>query len=258
MAAAVAIARQAGDLLLSYFESGDLNTTPKGFLDVVTEADTESERLIVRLLGDSFPDDAVVGEEGTSAEPGRDRVWYVDPLDGTFNFSRHLPFWCVSLGLVDARGPLLGIVFDPLRDEMFTAMRGEQARLNGGLIRPDETEDTMAATIQLTLNYDREIIERSLADLNAVARHVMRLRNMGALALELAYVACGRLDAVMQRGSHPWDYAAGVLIGTEAGAVVTDIDGGPFDLMTDDALVACTAQLHASLLAMVNPEAPPP
>src|SRR5579862_1970324 len=201
------IAREAGDLLLSYFQSAALQTSEKGFLDVVTQADTEAEALIVQKLRHHFPADAFVGEEGTETAGGNGRCWYVDPLDGTFNFSRGLPFWCVSIGLVDNGVPEFGLIFDPPRNEMFTSIRSGGAFLNGEPISVSNAKDPLQSTLQLTLNYDRRAIERSISDFNAVARDVMRLRNLGALALEMAYVACGRLDAVCQRGSHPWDYA---------------------------------------------------
>jgi len=250
-----AIAREAGMLLSSYFQSSSLRTAAKGFLDVVTQADTESEALVVSRLRELFPDDAIVGEEGTNAKGGNGRVWYVDPLDGTFNFSRGIPFWCVSIGLVMDGEPSLAVLFDPVRDEMFTAKRGQGAWLDGHPIAASSVSDPMEATVQLTLNYDRERIEVSISDFNAVARGVMRLRNMGALALELAFVACGRLDAVCQRGSHPWDYAAGVLVCTEAGAVVTNTDGSAFDLATDDALAGSTPELHRALRALLDARA---
>ena len=245
-----AIAREAGSLLRSYFQSTSLKTEAKGYLDVVTQADKECEELVVGRLKTAFPGDAIVGEEGTKTESQSGRCWYIDPLDGTFNFSRGIPFWCVSIGLVDEQGFLEGVVFDPLRDEMFSAVRGKGAWLNGAPIKASTATDPMSATLQLTVNFDREVIETSIRDFNAVARSVMRMRNIGALALELAYVACGRLDAVSQRGSHPWDYAAGILLCTEAGATVTDMDGTEFDLARDDALVASTGELHQALVEM--------
>jgi myo-inositol-1(or 4)-monophosphatase len=111
----------------------------------------------------------------------------------------------------------------------------------------------MQATVQLSINFHRDVIDRSIGDFNAIARGVMRSRNLGALALELAYVAAGRLHAVVQRGSHPWDFAAGMLLAREAGATISDLSGRPFDLRSDNALVACTPELHESLCDMLNP-----
>jgi myo-inositol-1(or 4)-monophosphatase len=246
------IAREAGAVLIGYFRSSSLQTEEKSYLDVVTQADREVEARVASRLHEAFPEDAIVGEEGTNSSSENGRVWYIDPLDGTFNFSQGLPFWCVSIGLADDHGSLAGVIFDPLHDELFSALRGRGVWLNGEPIRVSGLIDPMAATLQLTLNYDRVRIEESIRDFNAVARSVMRLRNLGALALELSYVACGRLDAVCQRGSHPWDYAAGALICDEAGAVVSDTAGNTFKLDCDDALVAATPQLHAALLELLK------
>jgi myo-inositol-1(or 4)-monophosphatase len=247
---AEAIAREVGRLLLSYFRSPDLETRAKRYLDIVTTADTESERLIADRLDTAFPDDAVVGEEGTEGS-GR-RTWFVDPLDGTFNFARGLPFWCVSIGLVQGGEPVVGVVFDALHDELFSARAGAGAFLNGSSIHSSNVSDPMDATLQLATNFDRDVIGRSIADFNAVARDVMRVRNMGALALEIAYVGAGRLDVVAQRGSHPWDYAAAVVIAQAAGATVTELNGDPFDLRTDTTLVAATPTLHGRILSLLK------
>ena len=249
---AEAIAREAGKLLLRHFRSSTLQTSAKGYLDVVTEADTETERLIVERLTTAFPEDAVVGEEGTKTESANGRTWFIDPLDGPPNFSRGIPFWCVSIGLAQSGEPSLGVVFDPVRDELYAGRQGGGASLNGVPIHVSSVTDPLAATLQLTLNYDRVVIEQSIRDFNAVARSVMRLRNMGALALELAYIACGRLDAVCQRGSHPWDYAAAMVLCREAGAAVTDAAGHRFELSTDHALVAATPELHRALLDLLR------
>jgi myo-inositol-1(or 4)-monophosphatase len=250
--AATRFAREAGEILTERFLSSDLQTEEKGFLDVVTEADKKSEHHVAERIREAFPDDAVVGEEGTNTESANGYQWFIDPLDGTFNFSRGIPFWCVSIGVVKDAEPELGVILDPMRDELFTAIRGGGAFLNGEPIVTSGVTDLMEATLQLTLNFDRDRIDDSIQDFNAVAHDVMRLRNLGALALELAYVACGRLDAVCQRGSHAWDYAAGVVLCTEAGATVTDILGTPFKLDTDDGLVAATPELHRALGNLLN------
>jgi myo-inositol-1(or 4)-monophosphatase len=257
LATAISIAKDAGELLAAHFAHGEPATRAKAYLDVVTAADTEAERLIASRLRASFPQDAIVGEEGTAYNPITEahptkRVWYVDPLDGTFNFSRGIPFWCTSIGLVEAGRAVLGVVFDPIRNELFTAVGDAGCHLNGRPIRARRTEDPMEATVQLSINFHRDVIERSIADFNSIARGVMRTRNLGALALELAYVGAGRLDAVAQRGSHAWDYAAGVLIAREAAATISDLSGAEFDLHADNALVACSPQLHAALRHMIN------
>lgn len=249
---ALAAAGGAGEVLLRYFGGSEIGTRDKSYLDVVTAADFESEKLVASRLAKAFPSDSIVGEEGTHTKASSDRVWFIDPLDGTFNFSRTLPFWCVSLGLLMGGRRDLGVVFDPLHEEMFLAIRGCGAWLNGTRIHAFPVRDPLTAAVQISVNFDRNAVDKSLADTTAIGKKVMRLRNMGALALELCYVGCGRLDGVAQRGSHPWDYAAAVLILEEAGGVVTNLDGSSFDLKSDDALAAATPELHRSLLSMLD------
>jgi len=250
LSVALEIARRAGELVTSHFRNP--RSHEKAHLDVVTIADTASEKLIADELRMAFPYDGILGEEGSCTESRSGHQWYIDPLDGTFNFSRGLPFWCVSMGLVSHGKRVSGVVFEPLRDEMFSALNGAGAWLNGQPVTASGIADPMAAAVQLSINFHRDVIDHSVADFNAVARNVMRVRNLGALALELAYLAAGRLDAVAQRGSHPWDYAAGALIAEEAGAVVSNLDGSDFDLFTNDALAAATPALHTALCRMIN------
>ena len=132
---AESVAREAGHLLLSHFRSPQLETTTKRYLDVVTQADTQSEALVASRLKDAFPDDAILGEEGTNSDSRNRRAWYIDPLDGTYNFSRGLPFWCVSIGLVSDMTSVVGVVFDPLMDEMFTSAVGMGSFVNGRPLR---------------------------------------------------------------------------------------------------------------------------
>ncbi len=255
---AESLARRAGRLLVEYATSGDLGTSEKGPKDVVTFADKASEEMLVSELKAAFPNDGVVGEEGARSEGAHGRVWYIDPLDGTFNFSREIPFWCVSIGLAVDGNPEVGAVYDPSRDELFSGGRGLGTTLNGRVVSARGPEGVAEATVQINVDFDREGAERSLADTTRVGMEAMRLRNMGSLALELAYVACGRLDALIQRGSHPWDYAAGIILCLESGATVTSRDGSPFDLARPDALVAATLPLHENLLKLLHISGHPP
>jgi myo-inositol-1(or 4)-monophosphatase len=260
IALATRAARAGATVLLHYFKSAELTSREKAALDVVTVADIESQEAIVSVLRTACPHDAVVAEESSSSvatipcshqkvpyrhQPGR--VWYIDPLDGTFNFTRGLPYWCISIGLVRDGVAEAGVVFDPLRDEMFTGWRGGGAWVNGKAIQASKIIDPRHAAVQITIDYAPDTRARSLHDTSAIAPHVMRVRNLGALALSLAYVAAGRLDAVVQRVAHAWDYAAGILLVQESGAVASNLDGSPFDLFGEDALVAATPELHTRL-----------
>jgi myo-inositol-1(or 4)-monophosphatase len=247
------IAREAGEALVGYFGSSTLGVREKAQLDVVTLADTDSERRIVSALTSAFPEDAIVGEEGTNTLPGVRRCWYVDPLDGTFNFARTIPYWCVSIGLVVDSSARLGVVFDPLRDEMFWSESEEgHAFLNGNPVGPSNVTELIDALVQVNIDFDRAVMQTSLVDTVAVGREVMRVRNLGSLALQLVYVACGRLDGLVQRRANAWDYAAGALVLQESGAVVSRVDGSRFDMNGPDAVAASTVELHRSLTALLS------
>jgi myo-inositol-1(or 4)-monophosphatase len=238
--------------LLGYFGTSTLGVREKAHLDVVTLADTNTERMIVAALKSAFPRDAIVAEEGTNTRPGVARCWYVDPLDGTYNFARTIPYWCVSIGLVVDGERRVGVVFDPLRDDMFSAEAGGPVLVNGRQSEPSEVTDLLSALIQINIDFHREIIDKSLEDTVNIGRRVMRVRNLGALALQLAYIACGRVDGLLQRRANAWDYAAGVLLLEQSGAVISRVDGTPFDLNGGDALAACTSELHQSLAELVS------
>jgi myo-inositol-1(or 4)-monophosphatase len=256
LAAEVAIAcrlvHEAAAVLEHYFESGELAAQDKGFLDIVTRADRESEQLIVNSLREGCPDDGIVGEEGTGHRTEASRVWYIDPLDGTFNFARGLPFWCLSVGLAIDSEPTLGVIFDPIHDDLFVAVRGQGATLNGQAIATSSPPDLRHAAIQCSISVEDPTVEFSLADTVALGHSVMRVRNLGAVALELCYVACGRLDGLVQRTSHPWDYAAAAIIVLESGGELCGIDGTSWSLDRPDLVAAADSPTRDALLRAVN------
>lgn len=232
------IARQAGTVLRGFYEKG-VATEYKGDVDLVTEADRASERLIVERLKAAFPNHGVYGEEGTRDRLDSEFRWYVDPLDGTTNFAHGFPAFCVVLGLerrppglaIGADGEMIaGIVYDPLRDEMFAAERGRGAWLNGRRIGVSKTK-TLAESLTATgfPSHKRHL------NPNAHFYHEITLRShgvrrAGSAALDLAYVACGRIDGYWEFNLNPWDTSAGVLLVQEAGGTITHFDGGAFTL----------------------------
>lgn len=252
---ASAMARAAGSLLRSHYLRG-VATEYKGEVDIVTVADRESERLLVEKLHAQWPEHGVLGEEGTRAQMECEYRWYIDPLDGTTNFSHGFPVFCVSMGLerrpvgapADADGELVAaVIYDPLRDEMFTAEKGRGAYLNGQPIHVSATE-TMAESLIATgfpsrkrhgspnVHFYHEITLRSHG-----------VRRAGSAALDLAYVACGRLDGYWEFKLNSWDTAAGVLLVREAGGTVTYIDDSPFHLVSAEVL-ASNGKIHAELV----------
>jgi myo-inositol-1(or 4)-monophosphatase len=254
-APASAIALEAGALLRDYYSRG-VTTEYKSDVDLVTEADRASEKLIVERLHALFPGHGVYGEEGTRSNIDREYRWYIDPLDGTTNFAHSFPVFCVSMGL-ERRAPSLaasqdgeliaGIVYDPLRDELFTTERGKGAYLNGARIHvsriPDLAEALLATGFPSRKRHDNP-------NIHFYQEFTLRshgVRRAGSAALDLAYTACGRVDAYWEFNLNPWDTSAGALLVLEAGGSVTTFDGSPFRLDSREVL-ATNSLLRDELL----------
>jgi myo-inositol-1(or 4)-monophosphatase len=234
------IAREAGALLMDYF--GRVSFELKGEFDLVTEADRASERLVVERLRAHFPDHSIVAEEGGGTEQPSEYRWYVDPVDGTTNFAHGFPVFNVTLALEKAGELVAGVVFDPTRQELFAAEKGGGAFLNGERISVSKVarlEDSLVATGFPSRKRHQNVNVYFYYELAMLTHGV---RRAGSAALDLAYVACGRLDAFWEFGLHSWDMAAGILLIQEAGGVCTDMRGAPMHLdnphlLTDNALI---------------------
>ena len=221
------LARRAGALALSMhsgLEGHDTKSTPT---DVVTEADRACESLLVDGIRGARPDDGILGEEGASSEGTSGVKWVVDPIDGTVNYLYGLPQWAVSIGIEVDGEALVGVVFDAAKDELWTAVRGQGAQLDGRTLRCSAAEDLSQALVATGFGYDarrRSVQAQHLARVLPVVRD---LRRLGAGSLDLCSVAAGRVDAYYEQGLNPWDMSAGLLIATEAGARTGDLRGGP-------------------------------
>lgn len=217
--AAEAILREAGKRAHQRFASRAFSIEEKALQDFVSEVDRQTEAFIRESLLTLFPDDTVLGEEGGGNVGSR--TWIVDPIDGTTNFVRGIPFWCLSAGLVVDGVPAVGVIYDPCRDEMFSAHRGAAAMLNGVPMRVSSTSEPARAILAIGFNFKAPVERhnRLLAGLLS-AGAVYRMHGAGALAL--AHVAAGRLDGFWEAFIHPWDVAAGIVLVTEAGGVVSD------------------------------------
>jgi myo-inositol-1(or 4)-monophosphatase len=253
--AAAQIAREAGEILLSYSGSDRIDVQTKGLRDVVTAADFSAEKHILSRLRDQFAGDGVVAEEGGAVESESGRRWYVDPLDGTVNYSRGIPIWCVSMALMEGGKPVLGVVYDPIRDEMFTAVSGHGARCNGLLIRCSNPDSLSATYVHVTIDFNQSSMLEGIDDITAVAPRVLRTRNIGSAALALAYVAAGRFDAMLHRYANTWDYAGGVALIAEAGGVVSDMEGRPFSETSVTMVAAANEKVHSGLLDLLRTQA---
>jgi myo-inositol-1(or 4)-monophosphatase len=230
LAFAIDVARRAGAILLDSYERVE-TIDYKSKRDVVTDADYASERLVIDAIRARFPADAILAEEsGEHAGVLRDdgsgngRTWVVDPLDGTVNYANGIPFYCVSIGLVVDDRPSVGVILDPARDDMYTATLDGPACLDGELVAASTKETLSDYVVSLAV-----IGRGGLSRERRIAPQIRIHRRMGSAALALAYVANGRFDAFVQNGGlSPWDVAAAGLIAERAGAVVTDLRGGPW------------------------------
>jgi myo-inositol-1(or 4)-monophosphatase len=222
----------------------------KGRIDLVTEYDRRSERLLLEAIGRRFPDHAVLAEESGASAPGAGAApvrWLVDPLDGTTNFAHNYPFFCVSVA-AEADGQLVaGAVYDPVRDELFSAAVGTGATRNGEPMRVSDIERVEDALLVTGFPYDvREHPERSLPLFEAFLMRAQGIRRDGSAALNLCYLAAGRFDGFWEGHLSPWDMAAGVLIVREAGGRVTDYVGGSFQLDRRQ-ILASNGRLHEEM-----------
>lgn len=247
---------QAGALLRARWR-GSKTVQYKSAVDLVTETDREAEALIVGQLRHAFPDHLIVAEEASAGAtlrvPERNRyVWYLDPLDGTTNFAHAHPQFCVSLALARGADLLLGIVYDPVREETFVANHGGGATLNDATIRVSAVDDLQRALLGTGFAYDRQVrTDFYLSFVHDFLRRAQDVRRAGSAALDLCYVACGRFDGFWEWNLRPWDTAAGTLIVREAGGVVSDFRGGAFDLYGEQTL-ASNGRLHAAMVAVLT------
>lgn len=244
------LAREAGQILNDGFRSPDLQISYKSRTNLVTDRDHAAERLIVSRILSAFGDDSIVAEEGSSRSGAGSHIWYVDPLDGTNNYAHGLPFFCVSIGIYgrESGDPLVGVVFNPFLDELFTAAAGAGAFLNGAPIRVSAMEDLGKSLLATGFPYNKEDRARNnLNEFNALLPRIQGIRRMGSAAIDLCSVACGRLDGYWEGELSPWDTAAGALIVREAGGHVTRYDGRPFSPDYPQVL-ASNGRIHTQMM----------
>jgi myo-inositol-1(or 4)-monophosphatase len=245
---AAGIARQAGDVILHYLAEGAACRT-KGKFDLVTEADHASEKLIVEALCRHYPTHTIVAEEGGGQQGTSEYRWFVDPLDGTTNFAHGFPAFNVTLGLERAGEKIVGVVFVPLHQELFTAERGAGAYLNGTRLHVSPVRriaDSLSSTGFPSRKPAHNVNIHHFYQLAMMSHGV---RRTGAAAIDLAYVAAGRLDFYWEFGLKPWDMAAGLLMVEEAGGRYSTMSGAPHDLTGSDDMLASNGLLHDEVVA---------
>ncbi len=243
-------AREAGALLRQAYGRTH-RIRHKGPIDLVTEMDERAQATVSQILRRAFPHVPVVAEEGTAAIPERGCYWLVDPLDGTTNYAHGYPFFAVSIALVEQGRPVVGVVYNPLLDELFAAQRGRGATLNGQPIHVSTTEDLGQSLLASGFPYDAWTSPRDNGgEWCRFLKRVVSLRSDGAAALDLCHVAAGRIDGFWELVLEPWDIAAGALMVEEAGGRVSQVDGAPFRLDRPSVL-ASNGRIHQAMVAVL-------
>jgi len=246
------MARQAGLILRTDFGQR-LRVDHKGVIDLVSEADHQSERFLLGHIRQRFPGDRIISEESGVLAGTNAHAWYVDPLDGTVNYVHGLPIYSVSIAYAEDGKLLLGVVYDPMRDELFSAEAGVGAWLNGEPIYPARVAELDQALLVTGFPYDiRTNPVNNLDHYAHFALHSQGVRRLGSAALDLCYVACGRFDGFWELRLNPWDVAAGGLIARQAGAAVTNLDGNDDFISPPQSILAANPTIHTLMLSELN------
>jgi myo-inositol-1(or 4)-monophosphatase len=240
------LAREAGALLLTYFDR-QIKIEYKGDADLVTAADRASEKLIMGKLRELWPAHELVGEEGTRDNTGTsDYRWFVDPLDGTTNFAHGYPVFCVSIGLEYRKELVAGVIYDPTRDELFSAAKGTGATLNGKPIHVSKTKTLSESILATGFPSHKRHKNPNIHFYHQITLRSHGIRRAGSAALDLAYVASGRYEGFWEFNLNPWDTSAGVVLVREAGGLVTKFDGSDFNIDSRE-LLSSNGLLHEEL-----------
>jgi len=223
----------------------------KGRDNIVTNVDKTSEKMIVKKILSNFPGHSILGEEGNSLESGSSYRWVIDPLDGTTNFAHAFPFFCVSIALEKDGESILGVVYDPMRRELFVAERGRGASLDGKLITVSGINKLGGAFLATGFSYGITRKDRNITHFKKLLVKTLAIRRAGSAALDLCYVACGRFDGYWEMSLHPWDIAAGTLMVKEAKGIVTKFDGKPCTNY-DRSILATNGLIHKQMISSLR------
>jgi myo-inositol-1(or 4)-monophosphatase len=248
---AVDLARRAGVLLKEKFNQKH-EIHYKGEINLVTEADKMSEDLIIAAISQKFPDHGILSEESPVITGVGKLRWIIDPLDGTTIYTHGYPVFCVSIALENEGIIVLGVIYDPMREEMFVAVRGKGAYLNDKKLMVSHIDNISKSLLATGFPYDiRESKENNLDYFNSMALNVQAIRRAGAAALDLAYLAAGRFDGFWELKLKPWDTAAGCLLVTEAGGVISDIAGSKWNLQSPS-LLSSNGLIHEQMISVLS------
>jgi myo-inositol-1(or 4)-monophosphatase len=251
MEAAREAARKAGVVLRENIDETS-EIFFKGDIDLVTNFDNQSQSIILEHLSKYFPDHDFLAEEGLSEDKGAEFQWIIDPLDGTTNYAHNFPVFTVSIALAENMEIVLGVVYDPMREEMFSAIKGESAYLNGKEIKVSSVGDLDKSLVATGFPYDvRESKENNIVHFNNFLTRVQGIRRCGSAAMDLCYVACGRFEGFWELKLKAWDMAAGALIAQEAGGRISDFQDGEFSFFDSD-ILATNGLIHYQMVNVLQ------
>ncbi|KAB7628393.1 inositol-1-monophosphatase [Alkalilimnicola sp. S0819] len=256
---AVRAARAAGNIIVRHMDRLDaVSIESKGRNDFVSDVDRLAEQEIIQILRKAYPHHAILGEEsGAHGQADDEYLWVIDPLDGTTNYLHGVPHFAVSIALRHQGRLEAGVIYDPLRQELFTAARGQGAQLDGRRIRVSDRRGLDGALLGTGFPFKaQQHMDAYLDMFRALSRHASDLRRAGAASLDLAYVACGRLDGFWEIGLQPWDIAAGALLIQEAGGIVGDLQGGP-SFLDSGHVVAGNRKVFSGMVREIRPHCTP-
>ncbi len=240
---AIHAARQAGDIIRSHFHSEKCVSYKEGRSNIVTDVDLLAEKCIIDLLQQNYPGFGIMAEESPATAGELPYTWIIDPIDGTRNYAFGIPHFCVCIALAHGEEVVLGVIYDPMRDELFRAEKGCGAFLDDMPVAVTDKTSLSVSLVSFDLGYDADVGQKMLGVTSALWPGVVSVRVMGSAALGLAYVACSRLDLYFHFSLYPWDLAAGILLVREAGGVVTEFEGQPIGL-NSRTVVASNRAIH--------------
>ncbi len=224
----------------------------KGAFDLVTEADTESEKQIIKTIRKAFPDHAILAEESGANKGNAEYQWLIDPLDGTTNYAHQLPIFSIAIALAVHDEIVIGLVLNPMDGELYSAIAGKGAELNGKPIKVSSIASVFKSLLVTGFPYDFDkIAEPAMKRLSICQQASQGIRRLGSAALDICYVACGRFDGFWEQNLKSWDKAAGAIIAAEAGAVITNFSGRPFSIRQKEILVT-NGRIHQEMLTLLN------
>ncbi len=244
-------ALKAGRYILSRRDTVKEISMKKGITDLVTDVDKKSESMIIKMIKNDFPGHSILAEESGEDRGSGDYLWVVDPLDGTTNFAHSLPIFCVSIGLMYKKEVVVGVVYDPNMDELFSAEKGKGAFLNGKKISVSENKTINTSLISTGFAYDLTKKEDNLQKFRLILRKAQAVRRPGSAAIDLCYVACGRFDAFWEAHLSPWDTAAGQLLVKEAGGRISKFGNESYNIF-DKELLASNGLVHEEIVRVFN------